>query len=369
MAKVSPRSQQQAVSIDNNFRRPASPRRRVAPRRNGREAHDITWTSRRGDRRRPPYRQCRAQGGTLMPALATIAAAAAGLAVPAIAGGLALFTRHVERKVEAALPPQGIFVDVPGARLHVREQGRGPALLMIHGLGGHMSHFTYEVARRLAHHHRVITVDRPGSGYSTRHPGAPAGLREQAAALAALIDRLELEQPLVVGHSYGGAVALALALDYPERVAGLSLLAPLTHLPDETPAAFRVLDTPSPLLRRLMAWTVATPGAIARGGAVLEQVFAPDPVPHDFATRGGACSACGRASSSPPQRIWERYPGSCPATAAGMVNCACRWPCCSDGTTASCRGASTARRWPARYRMRYWKWWTAGTCCPSHKRT
>lgn len=222
-----------------------------------------------------------------MPALATIVAAAAGLAVPAMAGGLALFTRHVERKVEAALPPQGIFVDVPGARLHVREQGRGPALLMIHGLGGHMSHFTYEVARQLAHHHRVVTVDRPGSGYSMRPPGTAAGLREQAAALAALIDRLELEQPLLVGHSYGGAVALALALDHPERVAGLSLLAPLTHLPDETPAAFRVLESRSPLMRRLMAWTVATPGAIARGGAVLEQVFAPDPVPHDFATRGG----------------------------------------------------------------------------------
>ena len=222
-----------------------------------------------------------------MPALATIAAAAAGLAVPAVAGGLALFTRHVERKVEAALPPQGIFINVGGARLHVREQGQGPALLMIHGLGGHMAHFTYEVARQLAHHHRVVTVDRPGSGYSTRRPGTQAGLREQAAALAELIDRLELECPLVVGHSFGGAVALALALDFPERVAGLSLLAPLTHLPDETPPAFRGLATRSPLLRRLMAWTVATPGAIACGGAVLEEVFGPDPVPHDFSTRGG----------------------------------------------------------------------------------
>jgi pimeloyl-ACP methyl ester carboxylesterase len=221
-----------------------------------------------------------------MPALATIAAAA-GLAVPAVAGGLALFTRHVERKVEAALPPQGIFVDVPGSRLHVRELGQGPALLMIHGLGGQMAHFDYEVARQLAHHHRVVTVDRPGCGYSTRHPGAPGGLREQAAALAALIDRLELERPLVVGHSFGGAVALALALDHPAHVAGLSLLAPLTHLPDETPAAFQVLETRSALLRRLLAWTVATPGAIARGGAVLEQAFAPDPVPHDFSTRGG----------------------------------------------------------------------------------
>ncbi|WP_338760425.1 alpha/beta hydrolase [Massilia sp. METH4] len=220
-----------------------------------------------------------------MPALTMIAAA--GLAVPAMAGGLALFTRHVERKVEAALPPQGIFVDVPGARLHVREQGHGPALLLIHGLGGQMSHFTYEVTRQLAHHHRVVTVDRPGSGYSARRPGAPAGLRGQAAALAALIERLELEHPLVVGHSFGGTVALALALDYPERVAGLSLLAPLTHLPDEVPPAFRPLAVRSPALRRLMAWTVATPGAIARGGAVLDEVFAPEPVPHDFPTRGG----------------------------------------------------------------------------------
>ncbi|GGY59694.1 alpha/beta fold hydrolase [Pseudoduganella albidiflava] len=221
-----------------------------------------------------------------MPSLAMIVATA-GLAVPALAGGLALFTRQVERKVEAALPPEGIFIDVAGARLHVREQGEGPALLMIHGLGGHMAHFTYEVARQLSHHHRVITVDRPGSGYSRRRPGTAAGLREQAAALAELIDRMELEYPLVVGHSFGGAVALALALDYPERVAGLSLLAPLTHLPDDTPPAFRVLAMRSPLLRRLAAWTVATPGAIARGGAVLEQLFGPDPVPHDFSTRGG----------------------------------------------------------------------------------
>jgi pimeloyl-ACP methyl ester carboxylesterase len=222
-----------------------------------------------------------------MPALVTIAAATAGVAVPAAAGALALFTRYVERKVEAALPPQGIFVDVPGARLHVREQGQGPALLLVHGLGGHMAHFTYEVARQLAHHHRVVTVDRPGSGYSTRRPGTSAGLREQAAALAGLIDRLELEQPLVVGHSLGGAVALALALDYPDRVAGLSLLAPLTHLPDEVPPAFGALATHSPRLRRLIAWTVATPGAIARGNAMLAEVFAPDAVPADFATRGG----------------------------------------------------------------------------------
>ena len=220
-----------------------------------------------------------------MAALLTIAAA--GAAVAAVGSGLALFTRHVARKVEAALPPQGFFVDVPGARLHVREQGIGPAVLLIHGLAGQMSHFTYEVARRLAPHHRVVSVDRPGAGYSTRKPGTPAGLREQAAALAALIECLGLERPLVVGHSLGGAVALALALDHPDRVAGLSLLAPLTHMPDDVPPAFGALAIESPALRRLLAWTIATPASIARGGAVLKQVFGPDPVPHDFATRGG----------------------------------------------------------------------------------
>ncbi|HWJ96292.1 MAG TPA: alpha/beta fold hydrolase, partial [Telluria sp.] len=162
--------------------------------------------------------------------LSTIVGAALG--VPAVLGaGLALFTRNTARRVEAYLPPGGRFVDVPGARLHIRDEGSGPPLLLIHGLAGQMCHYTYGVMERLAGEFRVVAVDRPGSGYSTRAEATPADLSAQAAALAALIDELGLGQPVVVGHSLGGAVALALALEHPAKVAGLALIAPLTHAP------------------------------------------------------------------------------------------------------------------------------------------
>jgi len=209
----------------------------------------------------------------------------AGLLVVGLAGSW-LTTLAIKRKVESLLPPKGRMVEVPGARLHVRESGEGPAILMIHGLGGQLSHFTFGVAAQLAGRFRVVAVDRPGSGWSTALAGAD--LSTQAAALAALIERLALGRPLVVGHSLGGAVALALALEHPDKVAGLALLAPLTHMPegDRVPEVFKGLMIRSAALRKLLAWTLATPRSIGKSAATLEQVFGPDPVPKDYGMRG-----------------------------------------------------------------------------------
>jgi pimeloyl-ACP methyl ester carboxylesterase len=207
------------------------------------------------------------------------------LAAVAVAAGLVFFTWRIARKVEAALPARGRMVEVPGATLHVYEKGSGPALLMIHGLAGQMAHYTYGVAERLAGQFRVVVVDRPGSGYSTRK--AAADLTTQADALAALIDKMQLGRPLVVGHSLGGALALALALEHPEQVSGLALIAPLTHMQENVPKAFEGLTVQSPFWRMILAWTLATPASIMRGAAVLAEVFGPEPVPRDFPTRGG----------------------------------------------------------------------------------
>jgi pimeloyl-ACP methyl ester carboxylesterase len=202
-----------------------------------------------------------------------------------------LFTWWTARKVESVLPAKGRFVDVPGARLHIREFGEQqagtPAILMIHGLAGQLSHYTYGVAGRLAAQHRVIVVDRPGSGYSTRAADASADLSAQAAAMAALVRTLGLGPVLVVGHSLGGAIALTMALEHPQQVAGLALLAPLTHIRDDVPPVFKGLTIESPLMRKLVAWTLAIPASIKQSAATLEAVFGPEAVPNDFATRGG----------------------------------------------------------------------------------
>lgn len=209
------------------------------------------------------------------------------LVLAALVAGLVMFTSRTARKVEEALPPEGRFVDVPDARMHVVERGQGPALVLIHGLNGQLRHFTYGVADDLATQYRVVAIDRPGSGYSTRAPDASATLAAQADVVAALIDKLGLGRPVVVGHSLGGAVALALAQRHPQSVAGLALVAPLTHPVQSVSAAFKGLAVSEPWLRNLIAWTLAVPAMIRKRNEILSLVFGPDAVPSDYATRAG----------------------------------------------------------------------------------
>jgi pimeloyl-ACP methyl ester carboxylesterase len=202
-------------------------------------------------------------------------------------GGLVIFTAITARRVENALPPRGKFIEVAGARIHYLDKGSGPPIVILHGLGGQIGNFTYALLDQLTDDFRVILMDRPGSGYSRRAPGATGRLTEQASIVAEFIRKLGLVRPLLVGHSLGGAISLGVALDHPEVVKGLALIAPLTHVPKQVPAPFRPLDIKSDFLRWLLAWTVATPMGIRRGKAVLDAIFSPDPAPADFPTRGG----------------------------------------------------------------------------------
>lgn len=209
----------------------------------------------------------------------------AGVAVVALAGWAA----YVGRKAEEAAPPDGSFADVPGARLHFLDmrpdKEKGPPIVMIHGLMGQMRNFSHSLAGRLARDHRVILIDRPGWGYSTL-TGPRPGIAAQAEMIAALIEQLGLEKPLLVGHSMGGAVSLALALAHPELLRGLALIAPYTQPVNRPPDVFKGLVIPK-ALRGPLAWTIAVPIAMGTGKAKGIQVFAPDPLPGDFGTRGG----------------------------------------------------------------------------------
>ncbi len=201
--------------------------------------------------------------------------------------GLIGFAAYTARQVEIADPPRGRFLELDGCRIHYVDEGAGPPLFLIHGLGGQLRNFTYALIGRLTNEFRVIAVDRPGSGYSTRPAGADPSLRAQAEVMAKVIGALNLGRPLVVGHSLGGGIALAIGLDHPECASGLALVAPVTQLVATPPAAFRGLDIKSPLLRWIVAWTLATPLGILSAAQVLKAVFAPEKVPADFVRLGG----------------------------------------------------------------------------------
>lgn len=138
----------------------------------------------------------------------------------------AVYTSNVEER----WPPIGETVAVDGSDVHVITAGEaGPPVLMIHGASANAREFTGTLAPRLSGAHRVFMADRPGHGYSDR-PEDGEELAVQAKQMAGVLKTLAPgEKAVIVGHSFGGAVALRLALDHPELVDGVVLLAPVTH--------------------------------------------------------------------------------------------------------------------------------------------
>jgi pimeloyl-ACP methyl ester carboxylesterase len=196
-------------------------------------------------------------------------------------------TRKITVAAERTVPPPGRFVEIDGNTIHYVDTGQGLPILFVHGLGGHLFQFTHPLFGILAGF-RLVAPDRAGSGYSRRGKESTGRIAEQAAQLARLMEIVGLERPLVVGHSFGGAVALALALDFPDKVAGLALISPLTQRQDAIPEEFRPLLIRTRWLRWLIAYTVSAPLAIRNAKATLDFIFGPQQPPPDYATAGGA---------------------------------------------------------------------------------
>jgi pimeloyl-ACP methyl ester carboxylesterase len=201
---------------------------------------------------------------------------------------LTLFTQFFARRVSGFFRPRGEWLEIDGERIHYRRMGAGPPLVLVHGLGGESRNFDYLPLAQLATRWQLVLLDRPGAGHSPRIDPGKAGIAAQARLLAGFIHAMGFERPpLLVGHSLGGAIALAVALQDPECVAGLALIAPLTHFDPHVPRPFRALAIHTPWLRRVYAHTVSIPVALVSTPAILSALFGPDPAPRDFAVRGG----------------------------------------------------------------------------------
>jgi pimeloyl-ACP methyl ester carboxylesterase len=157
---------------------------------------------------------------------------AAGLLICGLAFVVQWRANAQERAAEAETPPTGEFVEVAGTPVHYRILGEsGPDLVLIHGASGNLNDFTLGFAQRLAEDYRVILMDRPGLGWTGRPPGHGGFWRNQeeeprtqARLLLEAADRIGVTRPIVLGHSFGGIVALAWALERPEETAALVLV-------------------------------------------------------------------------------------------------------------------------------------------------
>jgi pimeloyl-ACP methyl ester carboxylesterase len=144
-----------------------------------------------------------------------IAAIALGLGA-VLTSGLAAWRAA---QITAAFPPLGDFVTVTGGRVHYVQAGQGPDVILLHGAGGNLRDYTFALMDQLSTRYRVTAFDRPGLGHSDRVPGVATGPfatqgaspADQVAMLRAAARALDIRAPIVVGHSYGGIVALAWA--------------------------------------------------------------------------------------------------------------------------------------------------------------
>jgi pimeloyl-ACP methyl ester carboxylesterase len=135
--------------------------------------------------------------------------------------------RAHEARAEAAFPPEGQILQVDGHAVHAVVMGPddAPDLVLIHGASGNTRDMTFDLAPKLARKYRVIVFDRPGLGYTARINQTGATITEQAGLLQKAAAQLGADRPIVLGHSYGGAVALAWAVTQAQNISGLVMLA------------------------------------------------------------------------------------------------------------------------------------------------
>lgn len=237
-------------------------------------------------------------GLTFSPLLLVVALLA-GLGI--LAGvTLALDARADTREARwmAAHPPLGVRVAVDGRQVHLLElgqpRGTAPDLILIHGANGNLRDFTFELTQRLAADYRIIAVDRPGLGWSDSHGAADSDPQVQARILRQAVAQLGVSQPIVLGHSYGGAVAMAWAMQAPDDTAALVLISGATY-PWEGALGlwYRLHDGPLGRPLRLLI-SALVPESVAR--SVFAPIFAPDPVPAGYIDHFGPGLSMRRAS-------------------------------------------------------------------------
>jgi pimeloyl-ACP methyl ester carboxylesterase len=195
---------------------------------------------------------------------------------------IALVNRHLAKKAENDNPPAGRFLDINGVRLHYVERGAGDPLVLLHGNGSMIQDFESSGLIDLAaKDFRVIVFDRPGFGHSDRPRNVVWTPDAQAELIKRALARLGVSNALVLGHSWGASVAVALALKYPDLVRGL-VLASGYYFPTVRPDVVAMGAPSLPLIGDILSHTLSPLISRAIWPLMVAKIFGPRSVPKKF---------------------------------------------------------------------------------------
>jgi len=157
-----------------------------------------------------------------------------GIVAGAVATKLLMRPRDVEWRDSLDFiynPECSWFTHVNGVRIHYQEAGdeHAPTIILIHGFISSSLIWSSTLLPLAGAGFRVIAPDLPGYGYSDKPTGAEYTIGSQAESVIALMNRLGIGRAIIVGASYGGAVAAMMALDHPERVDKLILVGTVSN--------------------------------------------------------------------------------------------------------------------------------------------
>ncbi|MCP3395187.1 alpha/beta hydrolase [Bradyrhizobium sp. CCGB12] len=181
-------------------------------------------------------------------------------------------------------PPIGDFIECDGVRLHYVERGDAgaPCVVLFHGNGTMIQDLILSgLVDRLAHNYRVICFDRPGFGYSARPRTRIWTPTTQASLFAQALDQLGVRNPVVLGHSWGTLVAIALALRSGYAVSGLVLVSGY-YFPTSRMDFWLMSGPALPLFGDLMRYTISPIISWAIMPKLMRTLFAPRAIPPEF---------------------------------------------------------------------------------------
>ncbi len=206
-------------------------------------------------------------------------AAAVGVAALAIS---ALVNQRMARTAERRNPPHGRFLEIDGVRLHYVERGQGEPLVLLHGNGSMIQDFESSgLVEKAAKKYRVIVFDRPGYGHSRRPRGTLWTPDAQADLIHAALVELDATPAIVLGHSWGASVAVALGLKYEDSVKAL-ILASGYYYPTARVDVAAASGPAIPIVGDILRYTLAPLLGRVVWPALMRRIFGPSDVPLKF---------------------------------------------------------------------------------------